>query len=259
MAYAELDGVRMNYELTGAAGLPVLVLSHSLGTNLTMWQPQIDALSADFRLLCYDTRGHGKSSIPPGPYTVADLGRDLLQLLDLLEIVQVSFCGISMGGVIGQWLGVHAPNRLDRLILANTAAKIGTAEGWNARIATVWQEGVRPTISGTLERWFTAGFRASQPQTVAAIGAMLQSTDPQGYAANCAAIRDADFRATIQAIHASTLVIAGSRDVGTTPADGRFLAEQIAGSQYVELPVAHLSSVEAADEFNAALLTFLGH
>lgn len=259
MAYAELDGVRMNYELTGAAGLPVLVLSHSLGTNLTMWQPQIDALSADFRLLCYDTRGHGKSSIPPGPYTIADLGHDLLQLLDALEIERTSFCGISMGGAIGQWLGIHAPHRLDRLILANTAAKIGNEEGWNTRIATVLQEGLPTIIPGTLERWFTTGFRASQPQTVAAIGAMLHSTDPQGYAATCAAIRDADFRATIQAIDASALIIAGSHDVGTTPADGRFLAEHIDGSQYVELPVAHLSNVEAASQFNAALLNFLRH
>jgi 3-oxoadipate enol-lactonase len=259
VAYAELDGVRTNYELTGSAGLPVLVLSHSLGTNVTMWQPQIDALSADFRLLCYDTRGHGKSSIPPGPYTTADLGKDLLQLLDSLEIEQASFCGISMGGTLGQWLGVHAPSRLHKLILANTAAKIGNEEGWNARIATVLREGMHSIIPATLERWFTAGFCASHPEAVSAIEAMLQSADQQGYTATCAAIRDSDFRATIRAIDVSTLVIAGRHDVGTTPADGRFLAEHIADSQYVELPAAHLSNVEAASEFNAALLSFLGH
>lgn len=259
MAFAELEGVSIHYQITGDAGLPTLVFSNSLGANLGMWEPQANVLASHFRLLRYDTRGHGKSSVPPGPYTIADLGQDVLRLLDTLEIEQASFCGISMGGTLGQWLGIHAPKRLHKLILANTAAKIGTAEGWNARIATIQQEGLHPIIPATLERWFTTGFRASHPEAVAAVEAMLQSTDPQGYAANCAAIRDADFRASISAIDLSTLVIAGSHDVGTTPADGRFLAERIAGSQFVELPAAHLSNVEAANQFNAAVLSFLEH
>jgi 3-oxoadipate enol-lactonase len=259
VAFAKLDGVSIHYQITGDASLPTLVLSNSLGANLAMWEPQVNALASRFRLLRYDTRGHGKSSLPPGPYTIEDLGQDVLQLLDALEIEQVSFCGISMGGNLGQWLGVHAPERLHKLVLANTAAKIGTAEGWNARIATVLQQGLHPIVPATLERWFTASFRTSQPEAVSAIEAMLQSTDPQGYAANCAAIRDADFRTAIRAIDVSTLVIAGSHDVGTTPADGRFLAEHIAGSQYVELSAAHLSNVEAANQFNAALLSFLDH
>ena len=259
MPFAELDGVLVNYEFTGDAGLPVLILSHSLGANLTMWQPQIDALSAHFRLLWCDTRGHGQSSIPPGPYTIQDLGQDVLHLLDALEIDQASFCGISMGGVIGQWLGIHAAGRLHKLVIANSAAKIGTAEGWNARIATVLHEGLRNIIPATLERWFTADFRAAQPKVIAAIEAMLQSTDPQGYASNCAAIRDADFRTELHAINTPTLVIAGAHDPSTTPEDGRFLADNIDGSQYVELPAAHLSNVEAAGGFNTALLNFLGH
>jgi 3-oxoadipate enol-lactonase len=259
MPFAELGGVLVNYEFTGDAGLPVLILSHSLGANLTMWQPQIDALSAHFRLLCYDTRGHGQSSIPPGPYTIQDLGQDVLHLLDTLEIDQASFCGISMGGVIGQWLGIHAADRLHKLVIANSAAKIGTTEGWNARIATVLQEGLRNIIPATLERWFTADFRAAQPKVIAAIEAMLQSTDPQGYTSNCAAIRDADFRTQLHAINAPTLVIAGIQDPSTTPEDGRFLADNIGDSQYVELSAAHLSNVEEAIGFNTALLNFLQH
>jgi 3-oxoadipate enol-lactonase len=259
VAFAALDGVSIHYQITGETSLPTLVLSNSLGVNLAMWEPQLHAFASRFRLLRYDTRGHGRSSVPPGPYTITDLGQDLLQLLDSLGIEQASFCGLSMGGTLGQWLGVHTPKRLHKLILANTAARIGTAEIWNTRIATVLQDGLRTIIPPTLERWFTADFRASQPEVVSAIESMLQSADPQGYTANCAAIRDADFRITIREIDVSTLVIAGSHDVGTTPADGRFLAEHIARSQYVELRAAHLSNVEAANEFNAAVLSFLGN
>jgi 3-oxoadipate enol-lactonase len=257
VAFAESNGVSIHYEITGDAGLPTLVLSHALGANLAMWEPQAAALASHFRLLRYDTRGHGASTLPPEPFSIADLGQDVLNLLDTLQIARASFCGISMGGLIGQWLGIHAPGRLQKLILSNTAAKIGTEDGWNTRMAAVLRDGLPSIIPGALERWFTAGFRAAHPAAVAAIGAMLQSTDAKGYIANCAAIRDADFRAALQAIQAPTLVIAGSYDQGTTPADGQFLAENIAGSAYVELSAAHLSSVEAASEFNAALLDFL--
>jgi len=259
MAYIDREGCLLHYELIGDAGLPVLVFSNSLGSNLTMWEPQIEVLISHFRLLRYDTRGHGKSSITPGPYTIEQLGRDVLYLLDVLEIEQANFCGLSMGGLIGQWLAIHAASRLHKLVLANTAAKIGAEEVWNARIATVLREGLTPIIPGTLERWFTAGFRVAQPGVVATIEAMLQSADPQGYAANCAAIRDADFRTALHAIHTPTLVIVGARDPSTTPEDGRFLAKHIGDSQYVELPAAHLSNVEAANGFNAALLGFLSH
>ena len=259
MAYADREGCLLHYEPTGDAGLPVLVLSNSLGSNLTMWEPQLGALVPHFRLLRYDTRGHGKSSITPGPYTIEQLGRDVLCLLDVLEIDQSNFCGLSMGGLIGQWLAIHAAGRLQKLVLANTAAKIGTEEAWNTRIATVLREGLTPVIPGTLERWFTAEFRAARPVVVASIQAMLQSADPQDYAANCAAIRDADFRTAPQAIHTPTLIIAGAHDPSTTLEDGKFLAENIAGSKYIELPTAHLSNVEAADSFNAALLSFLSH
>lgn len=257
MAFAELDDVRIHYELSGDAGLPTLVLSHSLGASLAMWEAQASALRSHFRLLRYDTRGHGRSSIPPGPYTIADLGQDVLHLLDCLEIEQASFCGLSMGGSTGQWLAINAPKRLHKLILANTAAKIGAGEIWNARIETVLKDGLDSIIPATLGRWFTPSFHTAHPDTVAATAAMLSATDVQGYAACCAAIRDADFRATFQTITTPTLVIAGTHDPVTTPDDGKFLAENIAGARHVELPAAHLSNVEAANEFNAAVPSLL--
>jgi len=257
VAFADLDGIRIHYELDGDEGRQALVLSNSLGSNASMWQPQIVTLASQIRILRYDPRGHGKSSVPDGPSTIADLGLDVLGLLDRLGIEKASFCGISMGGVVGQWLAVNAPNRLDRLVLANTAAKIGTAETWNARIAIVQQDGLRTIIPGTLERWFTAGFRETHRETVSAIEAMLWATDPGGYASCCAAIRDADFRMNLREIFAPTLVISSTIDPVTPTVDGRFLAEEIAGARYVELAAAHLSSVEAAEGFNAALLGFL--
>jgi 3-oxoadipate enol-lactonase len=257
MIFAELDGVRIRYELTGDPALPVLVMSHSLGADLTMWEPQLAALAPYVRVLRYDTRGHGGSSVPEGPYTATDLGRDVLALLDALGIEQASFCGLSMGGVVGQWLGIHAQDRIQRLVLADTAAKIGTEEGWNSRIETVLRDGLNPIIPGTLERWFTAPFRAAQPETIAHTAAVLGATSAKGYAACGAAICDADFRSGITQIKVPTLIIAGREDPVTSTQDGAFLADAIADSRYVELAAAHLSNVEAADAFNESLLTFL--
>ena len=257
MAFAELDGIRIRYELTGDPGLPVLVMSHSLGVDLTMWEPQLAALARHLRVLRYDTRGHGGSSVPEGPYTAADLGGDVLALLDALGIQQVSFCGLSMGGVVGQWLGIHAQDRIQKLVLADTAAKIGTEEGWNSRIETVLHDGLDPVVPGTLERWFTAPFRVAEPETIARTAAVLGATSAKGYAGCCAVIRDADFRGSIAQIGLPTLVITGSDDPVTPPADGRFMADSIAGSRYAELDAAHLSNVEAAGAFNEALLAFL--
>ena len=257
MAFAELDGVRIRYELTGDPGLPVLMMSHSLGADLTMWEPQLAALAPHVRVLRYDTRGHGGSTVAEGPYTAADLGGDVLALLDDLGIQQANFCGLSMGGVVGQWLGIHAQDRIQKLVLADTAAKIGTEEGWNSRIETVLRDGLDPIIPGTLERWFTAPFRAAEPETIARTAVLLCATSAEGYTACCAAIRDADFRSEVKQIKAPTLIIAGREDPVTSTQDGAFLAEAIAGSTYIELAAAHLSNVEAADAFNAALISFL--
>jgi len=257
MPFAEVNNVRIHYELTGDSALPVLVFSHSLGVNFSMWDAQLSAVASSSCVLRYDTLGHGKSSTPAGPYSATDLGTDVVGLLDALKIEQANFCGLSMGGVIGQWLAINAPTRIRKLVLASTAAKIGTQETWNTRIATVEQQGLQSIIPGTLERWFTADFRGSAPEIVADIATSLEATTAQGYLACCAAIRDADFRANIAEVTAPTLVISGSEDPVTTPEDGRFLAQNIAGAKFVELPAAHLSNVESAREFNAALLNFL--
>lgn len=250
----------LNYQMQGPAGAPVLVLSNSLGTDLGMWDTQMPALTEHFRVLRYDTRGHGASLVTEGPYSIEQNGRDVLALLDALGIAQASFCGLSMGGLIGQWLGINAPARLQRLVLCNTAARIGTPEVWNPRIDTVLRDGQAAMTAlrdASIARWFTADFAEAQAGKVEPIVAMLAQTSAQGYAANCAAVRDADFREQLGAIQAPTLIVCGTADAVTTPEHGRFMQQRIAGAQLIEFPAAHLSNVEAGEGFSRALLDFL--
>jgi 3-oxoadipate enol-lactonase len=232
----------------------VLVLGHALGVSHAMWAPQRDVLSAHFRVFSYDGRGHGDSSVTPGPYTVAQLGQDVVALTESLGIRRFHFCGLSMGGLVGQWLASQAPTHVDRLVLASTTARFGPPETFDARIASVLAEGMPPLVEGILARWFTAPFHDAEPAQVAHIQKLLQACSPAGYAANCAAVRDADLRDSLARITAPTLVISGSADLGATPEQGRELAHGIAGARFVELPAAHLSNVEAANAFNALLL-----
>jgi 3-oxoadipate enol-lactonase len=257
MPFAEIGGFRIHYFPAGAADLPVLLFSNSLGTNLSMWNPQLPVFEKQFRVLRYDTRGHGQSSLTPGPYSIEQLGKDVLNLLDALKLDRVHFCGLSMGGMIGMWLAMNAPERLNKLVLCNTGAKIGNAEGWNARIETVRKGGMKSVAGGVIERWFTPAFRAKAPEEVAAIQNILENTQAEGYVANCAAVRDFDARETISAIRAPTLVIAGGHDQATPPADGRFLADKISGARYAELAAAHLSNIEDRDHFNQEVSAFL--
>jgi 3-carboxy-cis,cis-muconate cycloisomerase len=255
--FIALPGVRTHYRWNGPGDKPVLLLSNGLGTNLNMWEPQVPEFAKYFRLLRFDQRGHGQSAVPPGPYSIEQLGSDVVALLDALGIEHCCFCGLSMGGMIGQWLGVNAPERLTTLVLCNTAAKIGTHESWNTRIELVLKGGVEAAVPLVLERWFTPAFLESAPELVARTRKMLVSTPAEGYVANCAAIRDMDQRARVGGIRVRTLVIAGSEDRVTPPREGRYLADTIAGASYIELPAAHLSNVEAPDKFNSAVLEFL--
>jgi len=257
MPFADLSDVRIHYSLTGPDSAPALVLSNSLGSNFSMWDPQLSAFSLKFRLLRYDTRGHGQSSATPGPYTIELLANDVLHLLDALHLDRVNFCGLSMGGQIGVWLGLHAPNRLQKLALCNTGAKIGNTEGWNTRIGSVLARGMKDVSAIVLSRWFTPSFSSAHPEPVAAARKMLESSDPNGYTACCAALREFDARAQLASISIPTLVIAGSHDLSTPPVDGRFIADQIPGARFVELPAAHLSNIETTTQFNAAVLNFL--
>lgn len=253
------DGV-VNYQLEGPQGAPVLVLSNSLGTNLHMWDTQVPAFAAHFQVLRYDTRGHGGSLVTPGPYSIEQLGGDVLALLDALKIERAHFCGLSMGGLIGQWLGINAGERLERLIVCNTAAKIGSPEIWNPRIEMVLRDGQAAMVGlrdASIERWFTKAYAAASPEQAQRITEMLAATSSEGYAANCAAVRDADFRDQLGEIRVPLLAIAGSEDAVTPPAGSRFIQEQVAGAEYAEFKAAHLSNVEVGEPFSRRVIDFL--
>jgi 3-oxoadipate enol-lactonase len=258
MTFTQIGGARFHYQSDGAANGPVVVLSNSLGTNLAMWDAQIPALEQEFRVLRYDSRGHGLSDVTPGPCTIAGLAQDVVGLLDALQVSTAHYCGLSVGGLIGQWLGINAAKRFKSLTLCNTAARIGSTDGWNSRIDTVRAGGMAAIANGVVSRWFTEDFAKRAPTSVEAARQMLLHTLPEGYVATCAALRDEDLRETISRVSLPTLVISGARDSATTAADGRYLAGKIPGAQYLELNSAHLSNIEAAEQFTPALLKFLG-
>lgn len=257
MPQAKLKNVTLNYELSGPEAAPVLAFSNSLGTNYGMWDRQLPEFKKQFRVLRYDTRGHGKSSVPDGLYTLTQLANDFIQLLDDLRIEQVDFCGLSLGGMTGIWLGIHAPKRVKRLVLCNTAAKIGTTDTWNSRIEAVRKGGMEAIIPNILERWFTHEFRAKEPKVVLQTGDVLLNTPAQGYIGCCAAVRDMDQRSEVASISAPTLVITGSKDPVTPPADGQSLVSAIRKAQYAEFDTAHLSNIEAANAFTVKVSQFL--
>ncbi len=250
------DHTRIAFRLEGPSDAPVLMLSNSLGTTMDMWCAQVPALSRCFRVLRYDSRGHGQSSAPAGDYTITRLGQDVVELLDHLGIERASFCGLSMGGMVGQWLGANAAKRLERLVLCNTSAFTGP-EGWRNRMATVESGGMQVVADAVVPRWFTAEFCAAQPKVVAELRQRLCEADPQGYTGCCAAIRDMDLRPFAQTIRAPTLVIGGTRDQATPLADSQWLADAIPQAALAILPAAHLSNVECESDFTGLLGVFL--
>jgi 3-oxoadipate enol-lactonase len=243
--------------IDGPDTAPALVMAHSLAADLTMWEAQVAALAQHFRIIRYDARGHGGSDRPAQPFGIDRLGRDALSLLDALHIDRVHWCGLSMGGMVGQWLLAHARDRLGRVVLANTAAVGGQPDGLNERIRLVRQVGMTAVADATMARWFTPEFRAARPDVVDRIRALVVATRPCGFAACSAALRDMDLRAAIAGARNPVLVIVGTHDPGTPPSAGRFIAQRIAGARVVELDAAHLSNVEQADAFTRALLDFL--
>ena len=259
MPFAQLPDVRLHYRIDGDASLPPLLLSKSLGASLEMWEPQMAVLAGRFRVVRYDSRGHGRSEVTRGPYTIEMLGNDARGLLDALSIPRAHFCGLSMGGMVGMWLGINAPDRVDRLVLANTGAKIGTAELWNARIDAVRKGGTAAVAAAVLARWFSQQLLEAPTPMIARLRATFEATSPEGYVASCAAVRDMDQRHLLHRIHAPTMVIAGSDDRVTTPADASFIVDEIRGARQVELQASHLSNVQAATAFTQALVQFLTH
>jgi 3-oxoadipate enol-lactonase len=250
--------MRLHHRLEGRAGAPTVVLSGSLGTTLEMWQPQADSLAGRFSVLRYDRRGHGRSPVPPGPCSIDDLGGDALELLDALELERVSFCGLSLGGAEGMWLAARAPDRIDRLVLACTAPRFPPRETWEERARTVRAEGTEAIADVVMERWFTAGFRSREPETVARFRAMLAGTPDEGYAASCDALAELDLGPELASISAAALVVTGEHDPVVTPEVGDQLAAGIAHARHVVIAgAAHLASIERAEAFTEALLDHL--
>ena len=233
-----------------------MVLSNSLGTDRSLWDSQVEPLSRLHSVWRYDTRGHGNSDAPEGEYSIERLGKDLLTVIDATGASRVDLCGVSIGGITALWVALHAPDRVRRIVLANTAAKIGDESMWSARIATARTVGLGALADATMTRWFTPAFRAASPEVVARFHTTIARTNASGYAGCCAALRDADLRAFVPQVACPTLVVTGRYDPATPPEQGRWLAEQISGAQLVEFDTAHLSNVERPDEFNAAVLGF---
>lgn len=252
------DGVRIAYRFDGDENKPVLLLSNSIGTDLHMWDGQVPALTDHFRLLRYDARGHGASDVPKGPYSLDRLGRDVVELLDALGLRRVHVLGLSLGGIVAQWLGIHVPERVDRLVLSNTAAHLGPANQWDRPIAELLQA---PDMQATAERflhnWFPARMLGGDDEVAEGFRRTLLATRREGVAGSWAAVRDSDLRRTATLIHNPTLVIAGEHDTVTSAAHGKELAATIPGARFTVLPTVHMANVEGETEFLNAVLTFL--
>jgi 3-oxoadipate enol-lactonase len=262
MARVEANGIQVHYEFSGREDAPVVVLSHSLGSSLIMWEPQVTALGAAYRVLRYDTRGHGETDVPEGPYTLEQLGQDALALLHVLDLDRVHFVGLSMGGMIGQYLALNHPERLHSLVLCDTAALMPEENQpvWEARIQLAREAGMEALVDETLERWFTPGFMKTRPEQVEVIRTQFLKTSVEGYNACSEAIRRLDYLERLSGIETPTLIMVGEQDLGTPVAASEAMQREIAESTLVVLlSAAHLSNVEQAEIFNRNLLDFLSH
>ena len=252
------DTVALHHTLEGPEDAPVLVVSNSLGATLRMWGDQAPTLRKRFRLLRYDHRGHGDSPVPPGPYKIDDLGRDILTLLDRLGVERFYFCGLSVGGAVGMWLASEVPERVERLVLCCTAARFAPPEQWDERAETVRADGVGAIAGAVLERWFTPSFRESHPEVVEWAGGMLRNTPAEGYAGCCEAIRDADLRSRLGDIRTPTLVVAGADDPAAPAEEAELIRASIPTARLVVVEqAAHLANVEQPEAVTQALLEHL--
>jgi 3-oxoadipate enol-lactonase len=248
------------FELHGPANAPVVTMSHALAASLQMWEPQLPALVERYRVLRYDTRGHGGSEVPPGPYTLEMLADDVLGLLAALGIERTHFVGLSMGGMIGQAVALKRPEALLSLVLADTSSRMPPDSGpaWDERIATAQNRGMAALVDGTIDRWFTAPFIERSPQVVDRIRMLIRTTAPQGFVGCSEAIRRLNYAERLGEIRAPTLIIVGEQDMGTPVAASEFMHAAIAGSQLRVIPsAAHLSNTEQAERFNQVLARFL--
>lgn len=246
--------MRIHYRVDGPANAPLLVLANSLGTDLDMWSPTMPHWAGAFRLLRWDCRGHGGSDLPSEAFGIEDLALDVLRLLDRIEVERASFCGLSLGGAVGQWLAVNEPRRIDRLVLACTSPRFGEPERWLERARTVRAGGLGAIADAVVGRWFTAGFADREPATLAAFQKMLLATPPEAYAATCEALARWDYRSRVREVATPTLVLVGAEDPVTCPHDVELLADGIPDARLVVLSAAaHLANVEQPEAFAAAV------
>jgi 3-oxoadipate enol-lactonase len=248
----------ISYDVDGPPDAPALLLINSIGSTRELWARQMPAFAARYRVIRYDARGHGQSSAPNGDYTIEQLGGDALAILDALAIPSAHICGISLGGLTAQWLAVHAADRVKKLVLANTAARIGSLASWGERIALVRESGMSAVADRAMAVWFSPAFHERDRETVRGFRAMVQNCPPDGYLGCCAALRDADLREEIAGIAAPTLTIAATADTATPPEGLAFIRDRLDGARMVTVDSGHLSNVECAEEFTAAVLDFLG-
>ncbi|MGE3145773.1 MAG: 3-oxoadipate enol-lactonase [Pseudorhodoplanes sp.] len=258
MPVIDADGCPIHVEVTGPDGAPALMLSNSLGTTLHMWDAQIPAFSEKFRVVRYDRRGHGRSGVSPGPYSMARFGQDAIAIMDALGLQKVNWLGLSMGGMVGQWLGANAPDRIAKLILSNTTSHYADKAPWDLRIKTIREKGLGALADTVMTIWFTERFRKSNPDDVGRMRAMLTATPPEGYVACCEAIRDMDLRDGLPSIKAPTLVIAGEHDPATNIGAGEYIRSHIPGAGMIVLDAAHISNVEQPEAYAKEVLAFLG-
>jgi 3-oxoadipate enol-lactonase len=258
MSLVDVDGTRLHCRVEGPEEAPAIVFLNSLGSDLRMWDPQVEALRSSFRIVRHDNRGHGASDAPRSPYSIELLGGDVVSLLDTLEIERFHLCGVSMGGLVALWLAATHPERIERAVFASTAIKIGSKDFWDERVRAVEAGGMEAIRETVIQRFLTSSFREVNPRMARKVEATLESTPPHGYVASCLAVRDADLAGTVGSIRAPSLIIAGAEDVATPPSDAEKLHERIAGSELVVLDDAsHLCNLEQPERFNHLVLEFL--
>ena len=257
MPMIDAGGFQINVKVEGPESAPALMLSNSIAADLSMWDPQAAEFAKRFRLIRYDRRGHGKSGVPKAPYTMEAMGRDVLAVLDSLRVKTITWCGLSMGGMVGQWLGANAPERIDNLVLCNTHYYYADKQPWDDRIKAATEKGMAALAAPFMERWFTKEFRDANPQAIAKMKAVFAATPVEGFVGCCAAGRDMDHRELLGRIKAPTLVIAGRHDMATPLGANEEICARIPGASIAVLDAAHISNLAQPQAFTRTVLEFL--
>lgn len=257
MPMIESNGAKFNVEVTGDESKPALMLSNSLGTNFHMWDDQMPEWSKHFRIIRYDRRGHGGSDVTPGAYTMEQLGKDVLGILDALKVQKTNWCGVSMGGMVGQWLGANAPERFIKMVYSFNTYHYADKSSWNDRINIVQEKGLAPMASGNMERWFSASFREKNPDKLKRMTEMFLSTKPEGWIGCGSAVRDMDHRELLPKIKVPVLIIAGKEDKACPVEAAETMQKQIPGAKLQVMNTAHIGNVELPEEYTKVVLDFL--